>query len=323
MFVNGMYRCGNEIIVVAFALIGVIILCGNGRIFAIAESAPPGKRTPRPETLSLSKILSQNIECGDLCSYNFSSSKQGVFWPSLRKNFECDNVLGRMLQYEPAKDWPPPKEVPAQMLRDFTTNGLCSMSTMYITQRYSSGSALTPFWSVELIESQMTDFRNGKQIGSYGRREDSCMNSALQKFNFAVKNKTGLVVGSERPWVEVISLLNGAAQVDTLEYGSIVTKHPKMRAWLPEQFALSALKNGPSYDFAATFSSIEHSGLGRYGDALNPFGDFEVAAQVWCALKPGGLFFVAVPVQSLGTWRDCALVWNGKISLVHLNTDKE
>ena len=36
-----------------------------------------------------------------------------------------------------------------------------------------------------------------------------------------------------------------------------------------------------------TFSSIEHSGLGRYGDSLNPWGDLITMAQSWCLLKPG------------------------------------
>ena len=45
------------------------------------------------------------------------------------------------------------------------------------------------------------------------------------------------------------------------------------------------------FDFAVSFSSIEHCGLGRYGDPLNPFGDFEAVAQVWCMCKPGALFF--------------------------------
>jgi hypothetical protein len=72
---------------------------------------------------------------------------------------------------------------------------------------------------------------------------------------------------------------SGASFVDTLEYGYISTSHPQLRALLPEQFALASLASEkPRYDFAATFSSLEHSGLGRYGDALNPFGDLEVIA---------------------------------------------
>ncbi len=46
------------------------------------------------------------------------------------------------------------------------------------------------------------------------------------------------------------------------------------------------------YENAATFSSIEHAGLGRFGDPLNPDGDLEVMQQVHCMLKQGSLFFV-------------------------------
>jgi hypothetical protein len=46
----------------------------------------------------------------------------------------------------------------------------------------------------------------------------------------------------------------------------------------------------------ASFSSIEHSGLGRYGDPIDPFGDVKEVQKIRCILKPGGLFFLGVPV---------------------------
>ena len=49
------------------------------------------------------------------------------------------------------------------------------------------------------------------------------------------------------------------------------------------------------YDNAASFSSIEHSGLGRYGDPLSPNGDIEAVQMVHCMIKPGGLFFLGLP----------------------------
>ena len=42
--------------------------------------------------------------------------------------------------------------------------------------------------------------------------------------------------------------------------------------------------------------SLEHDGLGRYGDPINPTGDLETIAKVWCMLKPGGVFFLGVGV---------------------------
>ena len=42
-------------------------------------------------------------------------------------------------------------------------------------------------------------------------------------------------------------------------------------------------------------SSLEHAGLGLYGDALSPWGDVLAAAQARCRTKPGGYFGLAVP----------------------------
>ncbi len=41
---------------------------------------------------------------------------------------------------------------------------------------------------------------------------------------------------------------------------------------------------------------IEHVGLGRYGDALDPGGDLRAAAELARVLAPGGTLLVAVPV---------------------------
>jgi hypothetical protein len=54
--------------------------------------------------------------------------------------------------------------------------------------------------------------------------------------------------------------------------------------------------SGLSFDGVVTFSSLEHSGLGRYGDALNPWGGLISMAKAWCLTKPGGKLLIGVPV---------------------------
>ena len=66
-----------------------------------------------------------------------------------------------------------------------------------------------------------------------------------------------------------------------------------MRNLTVEQFF--ALENSPLYDGMITFSSLEHSGLGRYGDRLNPWGDLMTMARAWCVLKPKAKVLVGVP----------------------------
>ncbi|CAG2220379.1 unnamed protein product [Mytilus edulis] len=48
------------------------------------------------------------------------------------------------------------------------------------------------------------------------------------------------------------------------------------------------------FDAVVSFSSIEHSGLGRYGDTLNPWGDLIVVARAWCVTKTNGSLVLGV-----------------------------
>ncbi len=62
-----------------------------------------------------------------------------------------------------------------------------------------------------------------------------------------------------------------------------------------------------TFDAVATFSSVEHSGLGRYGDAFNPWGDLQAVARAWCVTKAGGYLLLGVPTQDSD---EDVLVWN-------------
>lgn len=73
----------------------------------------------------------------------------------------------------------------------------------------------------------------------------------------------------------------------------------------------------PQWDSMVTFSSIEHSGLGRYGDTLNPWGDLITMAQSWCLLKPGAKALIGVPSGKDAINFNANRVY-GKIALAHL-----
>lgn len=124
-----------------------------------------------------------------------------------------------------------------------------------------------------------------------------------------VFNKTrGIVIGSELPWAEAQSLRLGAAEVSTIEFMPIVSKVPHLHAFTPRQVAdFYVASKQPSHvpnatdnllfevDFAISYSSLEHAGLGRYGDPIDPSGDLRAARFVHCMLRPGGVFFLALP----------------------------
>ena len=78
------------------------------------------------------------------------------------------------------------------------------------------------------------------------------------------------------------------------EYKRLHSLHPKLSTVLPHEFDQLYL-SGTRFDALVTYSSVEHSGLGTYGDRLNPWGDLITMAKSWCILKPKALALVAVP----------------------------
>jgi len=82
------------------------------------------------------------------------------------------------------------------------------------------------------------------------------------------------------------------------------------------------------FDVVFSYSSLEHTGLGRYGDPLAPYGDMEAVAQMWCAVRPGGIFFLSLPSFSGRKERHhrCRIVWNshrlyGYVRLKHVTAN--
>ncbi len=79
-----------------------------------------------------------------------------------------------------------------------------------------------------------------------------------------LENGRVLVIGSEIPWVEACCLMCGAREVVTLEYGKIISEHPQIKTMTPVEFRKAYLEGIlGKFDAVVTFSSIEHSGLGR------------------------------------------------------------
>jgi hypothetical protein len=79
-----------------------------------------------------------------------------------------------------------------------------------------------------------------------------------------VKNKHVLVIGSTTPWIEVILLSEEVGNITTLEYNPHHSDHPKINVVSPMDISqLFSKDKSPMFDAMITFSSIEHSGLGR------------------------------------------------------------
>ena len=156
-------------------------------------------------------------------------------------------------------------------------------------------------------------------------RDKNVLKPALIKYRHIIDGKRVAVIGTQIPWAEAILVNLGARSITTIEYANLVIEHEKVRIVTPYRLAkYFARGEAVLFDTAFTFSSLEHSGLGRYGDPLTPYGDLEASAQVWCMVKPGGHFILAVPVSR--DRQKCSILWNahriyGSARLQHLTAN--
>ena len=116
----------------------------------------------------------------------------------------------------------------------------------------------------------------------------------------SIINKNVAVIGSQNPWIEAI-LLNYNNKVTTIEYNLPKCNYDNLE--IKNYFEFQ--KENNNFDVIITFSSVEHSGFGRYGDPLNPDGDIETMDSIYNNLKKDGLLIWGAPVG-----KNDGLVWN-------------
>ena len=210
----------------------------------------------------------------------------------------CRATMERLRDSKPAAVWPPPCPVLPALRRAYEgpAGSMPITSDMCFAQRYEGHNVLE--WSESFIEEKMRGLAARTDPGTYSMFEVDQVSWVFEKYADIVQGAVGLVMGSEFPWVEALALNAGAATVWTFEYSTIVSSHPRLKAQHCQAIATDYLSGAfPAVDFIASFSSLEHSGLGRYGDELNPDGDLEALRQAWCMLRPGGVLALGVPMS--------------------------
>lgn len=98
--------------------------------------------------------------------------------------------------------------------------------------------------------------------GPYGQASVDEIDNATKNL---VKDKHVLIYGSQTPWIEVILLENGAKKITAVDYKKLQSEDSRVETIDGHEFNRMYLNDTlPQFDVMLTFSSLEHSGLGRY-----------------------------------------------------------
>jgi len=207
----------------------------------------------------------------------------------------------------------PYKIMPEELKNGFTMNGNIPIMDWWFNNSPASGKiALKREWTNDYINQYLSRFSienintctesgHWRKWAPYGH--ETCRNllNAFEDYN--VKNKNVAVVGSTSPWIEAI-LLNLNNTVTTIEYNIPETSFSENINLKCKGYFNYFQNNKETFDVIVSFSSVEHSGLGRYGDPLDPDGDITAMNDIYNNLCNDGLVIWGAPVG-----KD-ALVWN-------------
>lgn len=249
--------------------------------------------------VTLGNVLLQLFDKAESIGLNLKYRKKyselipGKYFKTIKKDLCCKNVYMRMKEVKPATKWPPPEWPPEDMIDEYTQGGEMPIKEKAYYRKKYAGNENGSMWPNHFFKVLKKMHLEHKQIGWYSLLEEDNINLSLVKY--PVDNMNGAVIGSERPWVEAIVSLHNPATITTIEYLKIRSKIPNVTCITPFEFAEATLQNRILYDFVITYSSLEHSGLGRYGDPLNPRGDIDAMEEIWCMLKPGGILYLGLP----------------------------
>jgi len=237
--------------------------------------------------------------CGEVCDTTIKGEpvQPGQFISFVRKHINCPGIMSNV-KSDAARPGPIIRkiaDIPAKLMDDFTMSGLSPYCTR-CSRRLSA--QVYGLWTPQLIDAEMNAARRGVLAGTYGLGTCNQVMATFRQHADEIRGKHFFVIGSQRPWVEAMLLVAGAAHVTTIEYGPLNSTDPRITIAKPWDISRLFLESGgaePKFDGGATFSSVEHAGLNRYGDAINPWGDLVAMAKAWCITKPGGPMFMGVP----------------------------
>eukprot|EP00605_Chrysophyceae_sp_TOSAG23-4_P001838 GSChrysophyteH1.ASY1.ANO1.2030.1 assembled CDS len=194
----------------------------------------------------------------------------------------------------------PPRNPPD--LEEYTLSGRIPVEYLYVDDsnqgkgtNYSYGSATIHSY-IESARRQLNHLRSSGDVSMNHLHKKYWPMFAMMQYEDKIYGKRVAVFGSIDPYIEAIAIALGAVSVVTFEINQISF----------DSDAISTTPYEAAFDVALSFSSFDHTGLGRYGDELDPLGDVHAMLFAKHVMKRGGegIFMLTVPIGP------DVLVWN-------------
>jgi hypothetical protein len=203
-------------------------------------------------------------------------------------------ALNRALGDQPLSfDPPPPNAIPRELFPAFTLDNKIPVAYCYCNGTVSGGAVCNTPETYKEILKQIE-----KRTFKYYENEGKAFYDAFERHSFS--GKTVLIWGLAGCNCEALAIWNKAAKVYVVDYNKPICDHPLIEVLTHQELKEAGLKT----DFAISYSSFEHDGLGRYGDPIDPEGDLKAMRAARDFLKDDGVLLFGVPLG-----KD-ALVWN-------------
>lgn len=190
--------------------------------------------------------------------------------------------------------------IPDDLLQAFTMNGFARVKFDWY---YSDTSGEVLNWTNDFyndLKKAVSKAVNDK--GDIYYSTDHLISDVFHKY--PISSKTVAIIGSATPLYEAYIDYFGGKPF-TIEYRKIKHNIPSLQTDTFNEAVKKIRRGMLQTDNAFCYSSIEHSGLGRYGDIIDPEGDLFTMRMIKKMVKPDGLLFLQIPVG-----RDL-LLWNG------------
>jgi SAM-dependent methyltransferase len=123
---------------------------------------------------------------------------------------------------------------------------------------------------------------------------DAAVLDALKSLVASRGLRLGADVGCATGCFPAMQLAAGIERCTVFEVRPLRIEHPRIE--LRQQDLSQEPSLAGTFDVVTCLSTVEHVGLGRYGDPLDPWGDLKLARNLRGLLRPGGILLMSFPV---------------------------